>query len=118
MIGLALFFASVYFYFNPAKRFISIFLLFALVTACFQILPLKLILVPGVTKPYDWVFLFFGIILILQPKHILNLQVWKRHLILLVFFLYLIFLFFYRGFSQNNPIKIATNNIKKITNIK
>jgi hypothetical protein len=113
MIGLVIFFAAVHFYFNPAKRYLSVLLLFSLVTALFQIMPLKLMLIPGVSKPYDWVFLFCAFVMLFKPDHFLNLQVWKRHAVILSFFFYLAVLFFYsvdyRGVELSITLRVARN---------
>ena len=69
MIGLCCLLPAIYYYLS-GKTWLAVFLLFFLMTAGFQMLPLHWMVMPslGITKSYDWILLFTGAILLLKPQ--------------------------------------------------
>lgn len=102
MIGAILFILAFALYFGQ-NRYISIILLFALVTGGFQLVPLDYMVVSsiGVTKCYDWVLLFVGAMLLFQPQIFLNAWVWRNFKMMAVYGIVLVILLFYSIFFQN-----------------
>ncbi|ANE49623.1 hypothetical protein [Flavisolibacter tropicus] len=102
MIGAILFIVSFALFSGP-NRFISIVLLFALLTGGFQLVPLNYMVISsiGVTKCYDWVLLFVGAMLLLQPQVFLNTLVWKSFKMMSIYGVILIILLVYSIFVQN-----------------
>ncbi len=73
MIGLLCLVLALYFFAGP-RRYLSIWLLFFLATAGFQMIPVNWIVLPkaGVSKAYDWVLVFTAIAFFFQPKYFLQ----------------------------------------------
>lgn len=108
MLGFLFFLLAVYFYFSP-QRYVSVLLLFALVTACFQLVPLSLMVLPfiGITKTYDWVLVFTGAILLLKPKLFLDIQVWTSFKMLLLYGAVLVCLLFYSIYIREVEVSVS-----------
>jgi hypothetical protein len=117
MIGLLLFILAIYYYFNSSKRYFSIFILFALATAGFQIIPVELIIMPsfGITKPYDWLLIFCATIFLLSPNIFLENSVWKSYknitLFAIVLICLLVYSIYYRGVEVVISIRVFRNFI-------
>jgi hypothetical protein len=108
MIGLLFFLIAVYFY--PGKwRYLSIFILFFLVTAGFQMIPLKLAVIPqlGIAKPYDWAYLFIGFLFLIQPRIYLNSPVWKNFPVVMGYGAVLILLFINSYFFNDIELSVS-----------
>ena len=97
MIGLLLTLLAIYFYGIEEKRYVSVFLIIGLSTAGFQLLPLELMVMPGIgiSKSFDWPFLFFGFIVLFHPHVFLQKAIWLRYKWLVIFLIVLVFLLFY-----------------------
>jgi hypothetical protein len=102
MLGAAIFLLAFILFFGQ-YRFISILLLFSLLTGGFQLIPLKYMVMPplGVTKSYDWILLFVGAMFLFQPQLFLNTSVWKSFKMMALYGVVLIILLFYSLFIQN-----------------
>ena len=117
MIGLVIFLLAVYFFLYNEKRYISIFCIFMLATSGFQLIPVDLITLPaaGVSKPYDWVLIFTGLMFLFFPKLFLNQAIWKTYKNLKVFGAVLVFLLLYsiyiRGVEVSISIRVFRNFI-------
>jgi len=108
MLGAFFLLLAIYFYFSP-QRYISVFLLFVLATACFQLPPLRYMIIPamGISKTYDWVLLFTGVVALLRPQVFLNLPAWKSFKILTLYGAVLIALLFYSIYIQNVEVSVS-----------
>lgn len=96
MLGLGLLAFAIYFYFIPSKRYISVVLLFAIMTAGFQMLPLKMVVLePGIKKPYDFMFIFFAVVFVLKPGLFFNRFVYSYNKTVFIFMGALLALFAY-----------------------
>jgi hypothetical protein len=97
MIGLMMTLLAIYFYGIEKKRYLSVFLVIGLSTACFQLVPLHWMLLPqiGITKSFDWPFLLCGFILLFYPHVFFQRALWLRYKWLIAFSLTLLFLLFY-----------------------
>lgn len=93
MLGALGFLLAIILFFGQ-YRYISIFIVFVLVTAGFQMIPLKYMTLSelGITKSYDWVLLFEGTVLILKPDLLFNFSIWKENKSLLLYGLILLLL--------------------------
>lgn len=78
MIGLVSTILAIYYFWETTKRYLSIFLIFFLVTGGFQLIPVELMLLPalGISKYYDWALLYVAIITLINPEILFNLRVW------------------------------------------
>lgn len=121
MLGLIFTLAAFYFYLEPDKRYLSIFLLLALVTAGFQLIPVPFfVLKPlGVTKSYDWLLVFCAIVMFFQPFVFLRIRIWKQYgniaffiFILLVLLLYSIY---FAGVETSVAIRVFRNYLYVIS---
>src|SRR5882724_1562941 len=117
MIGLILFILAGYFYLNNERRYVSIFLLFTVASAGFQIIPVEWIIMPGfgVTKPYDWVLIFCGMMFLFFPGLFLKHPLWSTYnnlkyygIVLLLLLVYSIYL---RGVEVSISIRVFRNFI-------
>jgi hypothetical protein len=108
MLGLLFFLLAIYFYFSP-QRYISVLLLFALVTAGFQLVPLSLMVLPsiGITKSYDWVLLFTGAVILLKPKLFIDTRVWASFKMVLLYGTVLIFLLLYSIYIREVEVSVS-----------
>lgn len=108
MIGLFCLLLALYFYIGP-KRYLSVFLLFFLATAGFQMVPVNLIILPkmGISKAYDWVLLFTAIVFFFQPKMLVTSPVWKHFKMLIVYGLVLVVLFCYSIFIRDIEVAVS-----------
>ena len=108
MLGLLFFLLAIYFYFSP-QRYISVLLLFALVTAGFQLVPLSLMVLPsiGVTKTYDWVLVFTGVTLLLAPQLFFDTRVWNGFKMLFVYGAILLVLLFYSIYIKEVEVSVG-----------
>jgi hypothetical protein len=108
MIGLLFFLIAVYFY-PGERRYLSIFILFLLATAGFQMIPLKLAVLPqlGIAKPYDWAYLFIGFLVLIKPGILLNSPVWKKFRVVVVYGVVLILLFIYSYFFSDIELSVS-----------
>jgi len=108
MVGLLGLVLAFYFYPGP-KRFISVWLLFFLATAGFQLLPLTWVLFPkaGISKPYDWVLVFTAALFFIQPKYLLQSPVWKQFKPIVYFLGLLIVLFGYSIFFRDIEVQVV-----------
>lgn len=108
MIGLSCLVLALYWYIGP-KRYLSVFLLFFLATAGFQMVPVNLITLPrmGISKAYDWVLLFAAIVFFFQPKILAVSPIWKHFKILIVFGLILVILFCYSIFIRDIEVEVS-----------
>lgn len=97
MIGLVMTLLAIYFYGINEKRYLSVFLVLGLSTACFQLLPLSLMILPplGISKPFDWAYLFCGFILLFHPHVFLQRSIWLRYKWIIAYTLLLFFLLYY-----------------------
>ena len=71
---------AVYCYWEHPKRYLSVFLMFFLITAGFQLVPSSFLELSaiGVSKPHDWVLIYALIIMVLFPVVFLDVKVWKE----------------------------------------
>lgn len=117
MIGLALFLVAGYLYLNREKRFISVFLLFVIVSAGFQLIPVDWIILPGVgiTKPYDWVLICCGMMFLFFPNLFVQHPLWRSYKNLKYFGIVLLLLLFYsiyfRGVEVSISVRVFRNFI-------
>jgi hypothetical protein len=107
MIGLVLTALALFFFFNEGRRHLSIFFLFAVLTAGFQLVPVELMLLPGITKSYDWLLVFFMVLCIVKPDFLLSVKKWKefKHIRWLLFVM--LFLFFYSTLYEGIETPVA-----------
>lgn len=108
MIGFLCLVLALYYY--PGKRrFFSIWLLFFLATAGFQLVPVNWMVFPkiGITKPYDWVLVFTAIALFFQPKLFLESPVWKHFKLFMLFGLLLVVLLCYSIFIRDIEVSVT-----------
>jgi hypothetical protein len=109
MIGLLLLLLSCHYFFEPSKRYISIFLLFALATAAFQLIPTSFLTLPaiGLSKSYDWLLLFLVFLLLVRPSILINSGAWREFGNIKLFLALLIFLVLYSVFIENIEFSVA-----------
>lgn len=102
MVGAILFIVAFALFFRQ-NRYISIVLLFALLTGGFQLIPLDYMVMSsvGVTKCYDWVLLFVAAQFLIQPQLFLKNNIWKSFKMLTLYCVILIILLLYSIFIQN-----------------
>jgi hypothetical protein len=102
MVGAILFIIAFACFFGR-NRFISIVLVFALLTGGYQLIPLDYMVISsiGVTKCYDWVLLFIGAMLLIQPQMFLNNKVWKSFKMMTLYGVILVVLLVYSIAIQN-----------------
>jgi hypothetical protein len=121
MIGIVLFLLAAYFYLSDEKRYLSIFLLFTIATAGFQLLPVNWVIMPaiGISKPYDWLLIFCGMIFLLFPKVFIQNGAWPSYRNITLFALVLIALLcysiFYIGVEVSIGVRVFRNFIFFIT---
>lgn len=86
MLGAFVFLLCIFYYFS-SRRYLAVFLVFFLVTAGFQLVPLNYMVLPsaGIKKSYDWVLLFQGALFLLVPQYFFPAAVWKKFRILIVY---------------------------------
>jgi hypothetical protein len=112
MIGIALVILTGYFFLQPKTRYISIFLLFVLATAGFQLIPVDWLVLPpvGISKPYDWVLIFCGVALLFFPKIFLQSRLLNEYKNLKIFSVALVLLLVYsicfRGVEVSISIRV------------
>ena len=99
---------ALYFFAGP-RRYLSIWLLFFLATAGFQMIPVNWIVLPkaGVSKAYDWVLVFTAIAFFFQPKYFLQSPVWKYFRPYVIFGLLLLVLFVYSIFFRDIEFSVT-----------
>lgn len=102
MIGVILFLLALYLFFNAAKRYLCVCILFTIATAGFQLLPVYLFVMPpvGITKPYDWLLLFCAALLLLSPGVFIQNRAWSSYRNILLFAVALLFLLAYSIFYR------------------
>lgn len=117
MIGITLFILALFCYLNSSNRYFCIFLLLAIATAGFQMIPVELVIMPpiGITKPYDWLLVFCATIFILSPKVFLRLDVWNQYKNIVLFALLLIFLLLYSIYYRGVEISISLRVFRNFT---
>jgi hypothetical protein len=115
MFGAFLFLLATYLYFSP-RRYFSIFILLALATGGFQFVPLPLMTLSaaGVTKTYDWLLLFTGLILLLRPQTFLDLAVWKSFKVLVLYGILLLGLLFYSIFIREVEVSVSVRVFRNL----
>src|SRR5262245_29791251 len=108
MIGCVCVLLAIYCYWSN-RRTHAIFLLFFVMTGGFQLLPLKLLNLPaaGVSKPYDWVFLFVGFALLVKPQLFWQPGVWKKNWALALYLGFLLVLLYYSIFVKEIETAVA-----------
>lgn len=108
MIGLLCLVLALYFFAGP-RRYLSIWLLFFLATAGFQMIPVNWIVLPkaGVSKAYDWVLVFTAIAFFFQPRYFLQSPVWRHFRPYIVFGLLLVVLLCYSIFIRDIEIGVT-----------
>lgn len=96
-------------YYPGRKRFFSIWLLFFLATAGFQLVPVKWITFTpvGISKPYDWILVFTAAVLFFKPKQFLESPVWKYFQLFMLFGLWLIILLCYSIFIREIEVSVT-----------
>jgi hypothetical protein len=108
MLGAFVFLLCIFLYLSP-HRYIAVFLLFVLVTASFQLVPLQYMVLPaaGIKKTFDWVLLFQGFILLVLPQYFLNKDVWNKFRILILYSIVLLVLLVYSIFFRQIEISVS-----------
>jgi hypothetical protein len=108
MIGCVCILLAIYYYWTN-RRDKAAFLLFFVLTAGFQLLPLSLMTLPamGVSKCYDWAFAFVGCILLVKPKVFFQLAVWKNNWALSIYLAFLVILLYYSIFVKEIEVSVA-----------
>lgn len=121
MIGLVLFLLAAYFYLSDEKRYLAIFLLFTIASAGFQLLPVNWVILPafGISKPYDWLLVFCGLIFLFFPKVFVQNGAWHNYKNITLFIVVLIALLcysiFYIGVEVSIGIRVFRNFIFFLT---
>src|SRR5687768_8572251 len=117
MIGIVLFLVALVLFFNAGRRYLSMFILFTIATAGFQLLSVELFVMPpiGITKPYDWLLVFCAAILLLSPNVFIQNSAWGSYRNIILFAAVLIFLLlysiFYRGVEVLISVRVFRNFI-------
>jgi hypothetical protein len=108
MLGFCCLLPAVYYYLT-GKAWLAVFLLFFLMTAGFQMIPVRLMVMPsmGVSKVYDWVLLFTGAIFLFKPQLFANLQVWKHVKWLVIYGIFLLVALIYSIFVVEIEVPVA-----------
>ncbi len=109
MIGLLLFILAAYFYLSDEKRYLSVFLLFTIATAGFQLIPVELVtLAPaGISKPYDWLLIFCAMVFLFFPKVFIQNPAWSNYRNITLFGLVLVGLLCYSIFYRHVEVSIS-----------
>jgi hypothetical protein len=96
MIGLCCLLPAVYYYLK-GRAWLPVCVLLFLATAGFQMVPVEWMVMPplGITKAYDWVLLFTGIVVMIRPRIFAGLFLWRHFRILAVYCLFLVVLLLY-----------------------
>ena len=115
MLGAFIFLLCILLYLSP-YRYIAVFLIFVLVTASFQLIPLKYMVLPaaGIKKTYDWVLLFQLFILLILPHYFLNKDVWKKFSIFLWYGIVLLALLFYSILIQEVEMTVSIRVLRSL----
>jgi hypothetical protein len=108
MLGAIFILASIYFYFS-LQRYLSVILLFALLTGCFQLVPIKFMVYPGIgiTKTYDWVLLFTATIALIRPQLFWDVKVWRNFRALMLYGLFLIVILLYSIYLRDIEVTVS-----------
>ena len=106
---------AIYFYLGP-RRYVSVSLLFALVTGFFQLVPTTLMVLPavGVTKTYDWVLLFTGAMMLLKPQLFLDLRIWRSFKIMFLYGAVLTGLLLYSIFVKDVEVSVSVRVFRSL----
>lgn len=108
MIGLCCMLPAIYYYLS-GKRWLAVFLLFFIMTAGFQMVPVRLMVMPplGITKAYDWVLLFIGAIVLIRPQIFAGFSIWKNFRLLAIYCLFLLLLLVYSIFVKEIEVPVT-----------
>jgi len=109
MIGFALFLLAGYLYLDGRRRYLSVFLLFVIGSAGFQLIPVDMIIFPGmgVSKPYDWVLIFCGMMFFFFPGLFIKHDLWRNYKNLRYFGVVLILLLLYSIYFRDVEVSIS-----------
>jgi hypothetical protein len=108
MIGLCCLLPAIYYYLT-GKAWLAVFILFFLMTAGFQMIPVRLMTMPsmGVSKVYDWVLLFAGAIFLIRPQIFAKLYVWRHFKLLAIYGSFLLVALIYSIFVTEIEVPVA-----------
>jgi hypothetical protein len=108
MIGLCCLLPAIYYYLS-GRAWLAVFLLFFIMTAGFQMVHVHWMVMPplGITKAYDWVFLFIGAILLIRPQVLAGFPLWKNFPLLVIYFLFLLLLLVYSIFIKEIEVPVT-----------
>lgn len=108
MLGFCCLLPAIYYYLN-GKTWLAVYLLFFLMTAGFQMIPVRLMTMPsmGISKVYDWVLLFAAAIFFIRPQIFAALQVWKHVKLLIIYGSFLIVALVYSIFVADIEVPVA-----------
>jgi hypothetical protein len=108
MIGLCCLLPAIYHYLS-GKTWLAVFLLFFLMTAGFQMIPVNWMVIPGlgITKSYDWVLLFTGAVLLLRPQVFFRFSLWKNFRLMVIYFLFLLLALVYSIFVKEIEVSVT-----------
>lgn len=108
MIGLCCLLPAIYHYLS-GKTWLSVFLLFFLMTSGFQMIPVHWMTLPpmGVSKAYDWVLLFTGAVLLLRPHIFFGFSLWKNFWLLGIYMLFLVVALWYSIFVREIEVSVT-----------
>lgn len=110
MIGLILTSLAIYMFWGDKAKYISILIVFFLVTEGFQFIPAELLIFPqfGIVRPYDWLLVFCLVILCLKPGVFINRNFNNQYSFVKVYFIFLILMLLYNiAFLKIDLIVIA-----------
>ncbi|NEM97749.1 hypothetical protein [Pontibacter burrus] len=109
MIGFGIMLLAVYLYWESSKRYLSVFLVFFIVTGGFQLVPTDLMVLStiGITKTYDWALVYLILLLVVEPRIILNLTIWKDRNGIALYSGVLLFLLLYNLLFVGVEVQVA-----------